>query len=107
MRRAVCTTIGSTLTLSPIPVDDAGLARIKDLPLLQVLDVAGDGVTEVGLAHIANMPRVSSIGLRNTSIRDLGTLTPLMSRLSGCSLDGSPIDDDGVWPLAGDPCSGD
>jgi hypothetical protein len=89
------------LTLSPIPVDDAGLAQIKDLPLLQVLDVAGDGVTEVGLAHIASMPRVLSIGLRNTSIRDLGTLTPLMSRLRDCWLDGSPIDDDGVRPLAG------
>ena len=89
------------LTLSPIPVDDAGLARIKDLPLLQILDVAGDGVTEVGLAHIASLPQVSSIGLRNTSILDLGTLTPLMSRLSGCWLDGSPIADDGVRPLEG------
>ena len=59
------------------------------------------GVTEVGLAHIASMPRVLSIGLRNTSIRDLGTLTPLMSRLIDCWLDGSPIADDGVRPLAG------
>jgi hypothetical protein len=89
------------LSLSPLPVDDAGLAQIKDLPQLQSLDVAGLGITEAGLAHIASMPRVSSIGLRNTSIRDLGTLTPLMSRLSGCWLDGSPIADDGVWPLAG------
>jgi internalin A len=47
------------------------------------------------------MPRVSSIGLGNTSIRDLGTLTPMMSRLRGCWLDGSPIADDGVLPLAG------
>ena len=59
------------------------------------------GITEVGLVHIASMPLVLSIGLRNTSIRDLGTLTPLMSRLRGCWLDGSPIADDGVWPLAG------
>ena len=65
------------------------------------LDVAGLGITEAGLAHIASMPRVSSIGLRNTSIRDLGPLTPLASRLRGCWLDGSPITDDGVRPLAG------
>jgi Leucine-rich repeat (LRR) protein len=92
----------STLQLfSPNTVDDAGLAQIKDLPQLHDLDVAGDGVTEVGLAHIASMPRISSIGLRYTSIRDLGTLTPLMSRLLACGFDGSPIADDGVWPLAG------
>ena len=42
----------TTLSLSPIPVDDAGLARIKDLPQLQCLDVAGLGITEAGLAHI-------------------------------------------------------
>jgi internalin A len=61
--------------------------------------VAGLGITEPGLAHIASMP-LFSIGLRNTSVRDLGTLAPLMSRLINCWLDGSPIADDGVWPLA-------
>jgi hypothetical protein len=45
------------LSLSPHPVDDAGLAQIKDLPQLQCLDVAGLGITEAGLAFIGGLSR--------------------------------------------------
>lgn len=89
------------LHLTSIPIDDAGLAKIKRMSQLRSLGVAGAGITEAGLAHIATMPKVNQLALERTSIRDLSELSPLLPGLQGLWVADSPLDDDGLRPIAG------
>jgi hypothetical protein len=52
-------------------VTDAGLAVIKALPNLEVLDL-GDNITDGGLEHLSGHPRLESLDLFGTQITDAG-----------------------------------
>ena len=45
-------------------ISNAGLARLSDLTSMEVLLLSGDGITDEGLVHLANMKRLFSLNLR-------------------------------------------
>lgn len=52
---------------------DAGLAALKKLPKLEILDVSNNpAITDAGLVHLAEMPRLEQLYLGGTAITDRG-----------------------------------
>ncbi len=86
-----------TIVISGSNVTDAGLANIKSLVNVTVLNASQTGVTGKGVAEIAGWTRLTSLDLSNTKIDDnslvhLSRLTNLNSlTLDGCSLTGAGL----------------
>lgn len=54
------------------PIDNAGLAHLKDLKDFRVLWVHGTGITDAGLVHLKGLTALEELDLSNTSISDDG-----------------------------------
>ncbi len=73
-------------------VTDAGLARIKDLPQLQSLNLSGTKVTDVGLEHLKGLTRLQTLYLWGTHVTDAemehlkGVVTRYRQQITICSV---------------------
>jgi internalin A len=85
--------------LSGTKVDDAGLARLKELTKLRNLDLDGTKVTDAGLVHIKGLP-LEGLYLNDTQISDAG-LAPLsdLRYLRGLDLANTLVTDEGLVHL--------
>lgn len=87
----------------PKRLTDAGLKSVSELPNLTVFWVGGGGVTDAGLAHLAGLKQLESLGfgvlpnVRGPGLAALATLP----KLEGLTLTETGVTDDGLKSLAG------
>jgi Leucine-rich repeat (LRR) protein len=85
------------LTMSHLSVSDRGLAELRDMADLEVLETSGSEITDVGMQQIARCKKLQTLVLHYTSVGDEG-----VRALSSCpdltylSLQGSQITDAGL-----------
>jgi uncharacterized membrane protein len=87
--------LGANARLARKDFDDATLARLLVLaPALHRLDLGGTGVTDSGMAHVAQMTELRRLRLDDTAITDdgLAVLSPL-KRLASLNLHSTAITD--------------
>jgi Leucine-rich repeat (LRR) protein len=89
------------LILGKTRIDDRELAVIAGLPKLYYLKIGGSGITEAGLARIANSKSLGCLALTDTSIADLRPLSPLLHAISSLGIENSHLTDAGIEPLLG------
>lgn len=93
--------LGANARLARKDFDDTALARLLVLaPALHRLDLGGTGVTDAGLAHVAQMAELRRLRLDDTAITDggLALLSPL-KRLVSLNLHSTEITDAAMGPL--------
>ena len=56
-------------------VTDAGVEHLRNLPRLESLWLDGTGITDDGLAHLKGLRTLKELGLRGTSVTDTGART--------------------------------
>jgi Leucine rich repeat len=76
------------------------LAVVAGLPKLINLVIGGRGITEAGLARIAESGRLIALRLTDTSIADLRPLAPRLHALLDFELENSALTDAGIEPLS-------
>ncbi len=89
------------LGLGTTRIEDRELAVVAGLPKLINLVIGGRGITEAGLARIAESGRLVSLRLTDTSIADLRPLAPRLHALSDLEMENSALTDAGIEPLSG------
>jgi hypothetical protein len=61
------------LDLSRAPqLSDAGLVHLRELPKLERLNLANTKVTDIGLRHLHVLPKLNAIHLKKTAVTDAG-----------------------------------
>ena len=90
----------ASLDLSWTGVGDAGVARLGTMRGLRELVLAGSRVTDAGLRHLTSLPGLTYLDLSNTAVSDAG-LRALRgaSALEGLDLEGDAIHDAGLVHL--------
>lgn len=92
----------SIMNLSKAPITDEGLKSLRGCENLRELCLDGTRVTDAGLAQLGGLKNLTAIGLCGTSITDEG-----LKSLRGCEhlaalyLDGTQVTDAGLQLLAG------
>jgi Leucine-rich repeat (LRR) protein len=88
-------------------VSDAGLAHLKAMTGIEVLDLADEPITDAGLAHLSGLSTIRSLRVSNTPVTDAG-LAHLrgLNRLEDLSLEKTRINDAGLVHLKGLPLEG-
>lgn len=89
------------LMLGDTRIEDRDLAVVAGLPKLFNLDVRGRGITEAGLARLAESRSLTSLELRDTSIADLRPLSPRLHAIWALGMENSHLTDAGIAPLSG------
>lgn len=95
-----CAYGGNYVWFGDTEVTDDMLARIKDVPHIDALDVSGTRITDTGLAHVGSLTQLKGLRLNNTNVTDNG-----LDRLKGLielkylSLEGTRVTDDGIKKL--------
>jgi hypothetical protein len=69
---SIAPSLHHTLTLDDTPIDDAGLAYLKNAKQLQHLNLRGTNVTDAGLVHLHGLPALIGIDLTGTQATDNG-----------------------------------
>ncbi len=95
------------LTLGTTQIEDRELAVVAGLPRLNNLVIGGRGITEAGLARLAESRRLIHLRLTDTSIADLRPLSPRLHALSTSRWRIPLLTDAGIEPLPGRPESAD
>ena len=95
------------LILGTTRIEDRELAVVAGLPKLSYLMIGGRGITEAGLARIAESKSLSGLTLTDTSIADLRPLSPRLHALWGLYMENSALTDAGLEPLSGATRIGD
>lgn len=54
------------------PFGDKGLAALKNVPNLRLLNLIGTEITDAGLEHIKNFPKLEALHMHSTMISDAG-----------------------------------
>jgi Leucine-rich repeat (LRR) protein len=88
------------LTLGTTRIEDRELAVVARLPKLSNFMIGGRGITEAGLARIAESKSLGCLGLADTSIADLRPLSPRLHAISTLWMENSHLTDDGIEPLS-------
>lgn len=60
------------LSLDGNPITDKGLAALKDLPSLEVIDLSRTEITDAGLQQLLSLPNLKSIRVDDTKVTDAG-----------------------------------
>jgi internalin A len=89
------------LSLGTTRIEDRELAVVAGLPKLINLVIGGRGITEAGLARIAESGRLIHLRLTDTSIADLRPLAPRLHALYDLEMEISALTDAGIEPLSG------
>ena len=88
------------LTLGTTRIEDRELAVVAGLPKLYNFMIGGRGITEAGLARIAESKSLGCLGLADTSIADLRPLSPRLHAISTLWMENSHLTDAGIEPLS-------
>ena len=88
------------LTLGTTRIEDRELAVVAGLPKLYNFMSGGRGITEAGLARIAESKSLGCLGLADTSIADLRPLSPRLHAISTLWMENSHLTDAGIEPLS-------
>jgi internalin A len=88
------------LILGDTRIEDRELAVVAGLPKLYNLQIRGRGITEAGLARIAESKSLACLGLADTSIADLRPLSPRLHAISTLWMENSHLTDAGIEPLS-------
>ena len=88
------------LTLGATRLEDRELAVVAGLPKLYNFMIGGRGITEAGLARIAESKSLGCLGLADTSIADLRPLSPHLHAISTLWMENSHLTDAGIEPLS-------
>ncbi len=89
------------LILGDTRIEDRELAVVAGLPMLYNLRIGGRGITEAGLARIAESKSLGCLALADTSIADLRPLSPRLHAISTLWMENSYLTDAGIEPLSG------
>jgi hypothetical protein len=87
------------LILGDTRIEDRDLAVVARLPKLINLQIGARGITEAGLARLAESRSLTCLGLTDTSIADLRPLSPRLHAISTLWLENSHLTDAGIEPL--------
>lgn len=87
------------LILGDTRIEDRDLAVVAGLPKLNNLQTGGRGITEAGLARLAESKSLACLGLADTSIADLRPLSPRLHAISTLWVENSHLTDAGIEPL--------
>jgi Leucine-rich repeat (LRR) protein len=87
------------LILGDTRIDDRDLAVVAGLPKLDNLQIGGKGITEAGLAQLAESRSLTCLGLTDTSIADLRPLSPRFHAIRTLWMENSHLTDAGIEPL--------
>jgi Leucine Rich Repeat (LRR) protein len=90
----------SQLELHDSRITDVGLVSLKDMTRLKHLRLAGTQVTGAGLRSLRAMPGLKFLDLGRTRVDDLSPIGHL-TLLTDLHLSQTPIDDNGLAPIAG------
>jgi hypothetical protein len=88
------------LVLGSTRIEDRELAVVAGLPKLNSLTIGGRGITEAGLARLAESKSLNYLRFTDTSIADLRPLSPRLHALWGLSMENSALTDAGLEPLS-------
>jgi Leucine-rich repeat (LRR) protein len=88
------------LILGDTQIEDRDLAVVAGLPKLNNLQMGARGITEAGLARLAESKSLACIGLADTSIADLRPLSPRLHAISTLWMENSHLTDAGIEPLS-------
>jgi Leucine-rich repeat (LRR) protein len=88
------------LILGDTRIEDRELAVVAGLPKLYNLQMGARGITEAGLARLAESKSLACIGLADTSIADLRPLSPRLHAISTLWMENSQLTDAGIEPLS-------
>jgi hypothetical protein len=88
------------LTLGPTRLEDRELAVVAGLPKLINLQIGARGITEAGLARLAESRSLTCIGLTDSSIADLRPLSPRLHAIATLWMENSHLTDAGIEPLS-------
>jgi hypothetical protein len=89
------------LTLGSTRIEDRELAVVAGLPRLYNLVIGGRGITEAGLARIAESRSLTFLRFTDTSITDMRPLSPRLHAILGLEIENSQLTDAGIEPLSG------
>ena len=87
------------LILGDTRIEDRDLAVVAGLPKLNNLQIGARGITEAGLARLAESRSLTCLGLADTSIADLRPLSPRLHAISTLWMENSHLTDAGIEPL--------
>jgi internalin A len=88
------------LIMGPTRIEDRDLAVVAGLPKLNNLQIGARGITEAGLARLAESRSLTCIGLADTSIADMRPLSPRLHAISTLWMENSHLTDAGIEPLS-------
>ena len=88
------------LTLGATRIEDRELAVVAGLPKLNNLQIGARGITEAGLARLAESKSMTCLGLTDSSIADLRPLSPRLHAISTLWIENSHLSDAGIEPLS-------
>ena len=90
------------LFLAGTPVTDAGLVHLEGLKQLEHLDLRRTAITDVGLVHLKGLPRLAEINLSDTQVTEAGlVLLKQLACLKRLNLSGTQMTDAGLEYLEG------
>ena len=89
------------LILGTTRIEDRELAVVAGLPKLNNLMIGGRGITEAGLARLAESRSLTCLRLTDTSIADLRPLSPRFHAISALWMENSHLTDAGIEPCRG------
>ena len=80
-------------------VKDADLAYLAGLTKLKEIELTGNQITDAGLVHLGGLTHLERLELKNTKVTDL---TPIrgLTRLNWLNVQGSPLNDKAIEPIA-------
>ena len=87
------------LILGDTRIEDRDLAVVAGLPKLNNLQMGASGITEAGLARLAESKSLGCLGLADTSVADLRPLAPRLPAISTLWMENSHLTDAGIEPL--------
>lgn len=86
----------------PCPITDAGLAHLRGLNHLDLINLNGLPIPDAGLDALRDLPNLNSLYLFGTQVRGQGLARfRSLPRLSILYLDDAPLAEDGLKALAG------
>jgi len=88
------------LMLGSTRIEDRDLAVVAGLPKLYNLQIGARGITEAGLARLAESRSLTCLGLADTSITDMRPLSPRLHAISTLWMENSHLNDAGIEPLS-------
>jgi len=86
--------------LNDTELTDAGLVHLRDLPKLRFLSLTGTQITDAGLVYLEGLTNLKALSLDNTQITDAGLVQlKRLTKLEALGLSDTKVTDEGVKKL--------